>query len=374
MNHLNVPVPLQLLFADLLRGPSLRVALAAPGAPALHAEVARVQTASVAWACEFGLIDASQVERLARARIAWLPARAYPRGQVLALQIAADWTTLFCLLDDAIEREADPVAVSRRLERLLAIFEPGVHAGDEPMQRACVDLRERIAATGRERLARFTARLRELFAAFVVEAQARAQGTIPGLAEYLPLRAQTVGLYVEFELGEIADAIVLTAAERASAERTSLARLASDLVGWANDIYTHEKELRAGETHNLVFVLAHAEGLSLATAAQRAVQMHDAALLRFAALAEATARGASPAMRGYVAMLQAWVRGHLDWGRETGRYAGEEVAVPRESQQDGPHAIDPPRRPRRHPPTPADPRGRPRERAPQPCPGHPRRL
>ena len=62
MNHLDVPVPLQLLFADVLRGPSLRVALTAPGAPALHAEVARVQTASVAWAREFGLIDASQVE------------------------------------------------------------------------------------------------------------------------------------------------------------------------------------------------------------------------------------------------------------------------------------------------------------------------
>ena len=44
------------------------------------------------------------LDRLHRSRIAWLAARAYPRGEARLLQIAADWTTLFCLLDDHIER------------------------------------------------------------------------------------------------------------------------------------------------------------------------------------------------------------------------------------------------------------------------------
>ena len=118
--------------------------------------------------------------------------------------------------------------------------------------------------------------MRELFAAFVVEAQTRSAGSIPGLASYLQLREQTVGLHVEFALGEIVEAITLTPAERGHAGLVTLARLASDLVGWANDIYTHEKEMRAGETHNLVFVLAQAEGLPLAAAVERAVAMHDA--------------------------------------------------------------------------------------------------
>lgn len=322
MNHVDVPVTLQLLFADLHRAARVRVVLAQPGGSGLHAEVERVQAASVAWARGCGLVAAAQVERLARARIAWLPARAYPRGDVEALQIAADWTTLFCLLDDHIEGEASPEAVGRELEGLLALFEPGARAGAGALQRACVDLRERVAAYGRERLGRFAARVRELFAAFVVEAQGRAEGVIPGLAAYVPLREQTVGLHVEFELGELVDGVVLTAAERASAGRVELARLASELVGWANDIYTHEKELRAGETHNLVFVLAQAERLSLTAAVQRAAALHDAALLRFVARAEAVAEG-SAGLRAYAAMLLAWVRGHLDWGRETGRYAGE---------------------------------------------------
>ncbi len=174
-------------------------------------------------------------------------------------------------------------------------------------------------------MARFAARVRELFAAFVVEAQTRSAGSIPGLASYLQLREQTVGLHVEFALGEIVEAITLTPAERGHAGLVTLARLASDLVGWANDIYTHEKEMRAGETHNLVFVLAQAEGLPLAAAVERAVAMHDAALLRFVALADELGGSGSGALRRYAGMLRAWVRGHLDWGRETGRYAGEHV-------------------------------------------------
>lgn len=325
MNRVDVPFTLQLLLTDLHGGSRPRVVLTGPGAPALHAEVAAVQARSVVWAREIGLIDESQAPRLGRARIAWLPARAYPRGLVGPLQIAADWTTLFCLLDDRIEDEGDPAAVERMLAGLAAMFEPGALAGDDAWQRACVDLRERIAATGRGRLARFAARVRELFAAFVVEAQTRSAGSIPGLASYLQLREQTVGLHVEFALGEIVEAITLTPAERGHAGLVTLARLASDLVGWANDIYTHEKEMRAGETHNLVFVLAQAEGLPLAAAVERAVAMHDAALLRFVALADELGASGSGALRRYAGMLRAWVRGHLDWGRETGRYAGEHV-------------------------------------------------
>ncbi len=189
MNHVDVPVTLQLLFADLHRGPRVQVALVGPGTPAVHAEVERVQAASVAWARGFGL----------------------------------------------------------------------------------------------------------------------------------------VGLHVEFELGERVVGIELTAAERGCAARVELARLASALVGWANDIYTHEKEIRAGETHNLVFVLAQAEGLSLAAAVERAVAMHDGALGRFMALVGELRVGGSAGLGGYAAMLTTWVRGHLDWGRETGRYGGEAV-------------------------------------------------
>ena len=82
MNRVEVPFTLQLLLTDLHGGPRARVVLTGPGAPALHVEAVAVQARSVAWAREIGLIDESQAPRLERARIAWLPARAYPRGAV----------------------------------------------------------------------------------------------------------------------------------------------------------------------------------------------------------------------------------------------------------------------------------------------------
>ncbi len=328
MQPVAVSSTLERLHHELRRGPQIHVMLGCPGHPALHPRHAQIQTHSIAWARAFGLVDDSQLPRLERARIAWLPARAYPRGSAAALEIAADWTTLFCLLDDRIEREASPTIVARTLAGLAAMFDPhAAPTASDPMQRACADLRDRVAAAGPGRLDQLRGCVQALFAAFMTEARTRASGTIPELDAYLRVREQTVGLHVEFALGEIVEAIDLSPAQRESPERVALAALASDLVGWANDIYTHEKELVAGETHNLVFVLAHAGALSLPAAVARAVAMHDAAMLRFMTMSARLGDHPAAPLRRYAAMLRAWVRGHLDWGRETGRY-GAEMPVP----------------------------------------------
>lgn len=304
------------------RSPALEV----PFASAVHPEVAQIQAASVAWARACGLVgEGRDLQRLHAARIAWLPARAYPHGAPRALQIAADWTTLFCLLDDHIEKLAGPDEVAAVLADLEARLDPAATPGEPTrpgLARACVDLRGRIVAESADALPRFHARVRELFAAFVVEAAGRCAGVVPELAAYVPLREQTVGLHVEFVIGELVDGLALTEHTRAHPDRVALARMASNLVGWANDIFTHAKEIEEGETNNLVFVLARAGGLDLAAALARAVELHDAELRAFIALTGAV----EAPLRRYAAMLAAWVRGHLDWGRETGRYApGREV-------------------------------------------------
>lgn len=305
-------------------------ALGVPFAPAIHPEVEQVQARSLAWARALGLVtEGPALDRLRRSRIAWLAARAYPRGEPRTLQIAADWTTLFCLLDDHIERLPGAAAVADELAALAARLEPGAcAAGDSPMLRAMVDLRERLLAEGAEHLRRFQARVRELFAAFTAEAAERSAGRIPDVGGYVPMREVTVGLHVEFVIGELVAEVGLSAVARRHPLRIALARAASNLVGWANDIYTHEKEIQQGEVHNLVFVLAKAGDLGLAEALGRAVEMHDREVEGFVALVQAVERDEladadREALRRYAAMMTAWVRGHLDWGRETGRYVAE---------------------------------------------------
>lgn len=262
--------------------------------------------------------------RLDAAKIGRLAARANPRGGSALAQIAADWTTLFCLLDDHIERLDGPSAVKECLSSIAAMLRHGGEAGGDPLLRAGADLHARIAEVApSEAQARFQERVSQLFEAFIVEAEVRRRGAVPDLTAYLPMRQVTVGLYVEFEISELSWGIDLGEGARFHPARGALARMASNIVGWANDIYTYEKELEQGEGTNLVAVLALARGLSLAEAVAAAARRHDDEVRSFAALCDDLPRiegEARAELRRYASMLTAWVRGHLDWARETGRY------------------------------------------------------
>ncbi len=174
-----------------------------------------------------------------------------------------------------------------------------------------------------EWLAGFTQRLIELFNGFQAEANGRAQLLIPRLEEYLKIREVTVGLYVEFEFGALTNNIVVPRAVQQNVIFKRLVQHACNIVGWANDIYTYKKEIMAGEVHNLIVVAMRERGLSLDEAVDWAVDLHDTETRLFERLL-----GKLPSfgpevdaqVKAYAGMLTAWVRGHLDWAHETGRY------------------------------------------------------
>lgn len=296
-----------------------------PFSPAVHAEVEHIQARSVAWAREVGLCASPQAERRLRgAGIGRLPARAYPNGIQSIVQLAADWTTLFCLLDDHIERLAGPDEVAACLAELADLLRDGGDPGPDPLERACADLHKRLLAEAPPGwMSRFDMRVRQLFDAFSWEAAVRRAGVVPALDVYLPMREVTVGLHVEFEIGELACGAALGPRLRNHPALVTLARKASNIVGWANDIYTYEKEISQGEGTNLIAVLAHAEGISLRQALARAVAVHDEEVRSFVALSSAlpyVGPGEDERLARHASMLRCWVRGHLDWGKETGRY------------------------------------------------------
>ena len=296
-----------------------------PFESAVHPEVDDIQARSVAWARGVGLCAGEAAERRLRgARIGRLPARAYPHGDRAWVQLAADWTTLFCLLDDHIERLDGPAAVSACLTELATLLRDGGDPGQDPMKRACADLHARIATMATPTFrSRFDERVRELFEAFSREAAVRRAGAIPTLDAYLPMREVTVGIHVELVIGELACDAELGPTARRHPAVIALARMASSIVGWANDVFTYEKEIGRGEGTNLVAVLARAEDLSLRDAVARAIAGHDDEVRAFIALSR-DLQSPGPAedeqLRRYTSMLRCWVRGHLDWGRETGRY------------------------------------------------------
>jgi hydroxymethylglutaryl-CoA reductase len=284
-----------------------------------------VNEATLAWAASTGVVRTERgASKLRASRIGWLSARAFPHARREGLQLVSDWTALFCLLDDRCE-SLSPFQLSPVLAALLDAFrsrDAGPRA--DAFAVAMASLGSRIEALSSPAFtARFADRLEALFVGFSWEATHRAAGVRPAFASYLDLREITVGLHPQFELFELTDGVALPDEVRAHPDLAAMRAASALAVGLANDIFTCERERLEGEVHNVVLVLMHREGLSLREAIARAVALHDERVRALAAMSRALPSfgDRDDDVRRYAAMLCGWVRAHLDWARETGRYS-----------------------------------------------------
>lgn len=299
-----------------------------PFDPAVHPQASVVHTASIAWARAMGLArEEKHVQALHKAKVGWLVARAFPIADKLdALQIAADWITLFCLIDNHIESIRGPMLSHVYLRSLLDVFREGAAPKIiDPYAQAFRDLRERMIAVDVPFwIVRFGEQLQRLFGTFVDEAKYRQLEAVPEFVKYRKMRAVSSGLYFGFRLGELTDNINLPPHVRDDPTVRDLESKASLIVGLANDIYTVEKEMAKGEVNNMIMVLMHEEGLSIEEAMTRTVELHDAETREFIALAMSLPTFSSEIdadLHRYVAVLTSMISGHRTWALETARYA-----------------------------------------------------
>ncbi len=298
-----------------------------PFNPAVHPAAAHVHAESIAWARAMGLARTEQhVEALHKARVGWLVGRAFPvAGDLPALQVASDWTTLFCLIDNHIENIRGPALSHVYLSGLLKVFRDGAAPLiADPFAHAFRDLRERMIEVGMPTwIDRFGEQLERLFKTFVDEAKYRVLEAVPDLKRYRKMREVSVGLYFGFRLGELTDGIELPAVAREHPVIRNLESRAAYIVGLANDIYTVEKEMARGEVNNMVLVLMHEEGIDFDHALGRAADLHDAETREFMTQVESLPSfgdAVDVQVRRYVEVLTSMISGHRIWARETGRY------------------------------------------------------
>ena len=296
-----------------------------PFTSSVHEDASSVHAGSVQWAQSLGMLPTEQhVKHAHKAKVGWLVARAFPTATSCGLQLVADWTVLFCVLDDHIEKYGTAVDVEEYLLNLLDLFRADIAgASNDPFAAGLLDIRARLLAMGSvSYFMGFADRLEVLFKGFITEARNRDNAQIPDLTSYLPLREVTVGLQVMYGLAELLEGFSLPAAVHAHPLIQALARHTSNIVGWANDLFTYEKEFREGEIHNLVLVLMNELGISLTEAVVQATALHDNEIHSFlSCIDQLPSFGAADRdVACYVEMLRCWIRGHLDWAHETGRY------------------------------------------------------
>lgn len=310
------------------RRPMRLPTLECPYPSAVHPAADTIHEMTVQWAQAMGLVRSPKhVETLRDSRVGHLLARIFPvASDLVALQIATDWTTLFCCLDDRLEQIHGAALVAAYLRNLLSVFRDGANPQlVDPFSQAFGDLRERMFDLRVPNwIPRFSACVERLFEAFVDEARYRSTGVIPGFASHTKIRQITVGLYTGFLLSELTEHIFLPPDVLEHEAVQALERSASTIVGLANDIYTVEKELAKGEVNNTVLVLMHEDGLGFDEAVDRTVQLHNIEMREFSRLTTdlpSFDEDIDYQLHRYVEVLIAFISGHDDWARMTGRYS-----------------------------------------------------
>ena len=289
-----------------------------------------VHRGTVHWTRRFGLLG--NEERAYRAFEAMglgrLTARTHPDNLPEELQLITDWHTWLFIRDDLGDESRigrHPGELSLLDSRLLDVLEgaePTVR--DEPLARALCDLRDRLPPTrtttaGMRRLIHAVG---EHLEATLWEAANRGRGAVPDLESYLRMRLLTGGLSIVTELTELVERSYLPTEIRELDVISRLTEASHNVVCWANDLLSLEKELGRGEVNNLV-VLCDEEGLTLQQAVGRAAEMHNAEMGVFMRLSEhlpSCEAEVEANLRRYLSSLRARMSGVLDWMYESERY------------------------------------------------------
>lgn len=296
--------------------------------PHVHAAQEHIQQ----WVEHYGLLSTEKAKtRFSKARFAWLAARAFPDAALHELCIIADFNTWLFILDDQCdEAEAGKKSVFLKsvMADLMSIFHQNKSLTLEesaPVPAALSSIWERMRAISNPawRL-RFIRSMEDYFNSCLWEARNRENHVVPTVADYVRMRPFTGALYADVEAIDVIEKIYLPEDMLQHALLKRMVLACNNIVCWANDLFSFHKEARAGDVHNLVLVLQHANGSTLQQAVDEAARMHNEEVAIFVVLEKLlplTGTEKDYELLRYVSVLRSWITGNFDWSmQDTGRY------------------------------------------------------
>jgi hypothetical protein len=281
------------------------------------------------WAARHRLFATEKLaKKFAAVEVGSLAALVYPGAPHEAQQTIADFLGWVFLEDDIFDEE--DANEPPRLAHLLTAFaevldglEPPPDA--PPAVLALADVRARLRALGSEAsFRRFADSMRAFwFDGVLAEAEQRSEPGLPSLERYLDLRMISVGALPCFDLIELAYGFTLHEDVVTDAEVVEMRRLGTLEIALTNDVFSYEKELKAGDPLNFVHLMHQHHGISLDDAFDRTIRVHNDVIAQFDVIAHDVERR-GPALRLYVEGHRRWMRGAWDWQTAARRYRGGE--------------------------------------------------
>jgi hypothetical protein len=299
-----------------------------PVAPEISPHVQTVQRLINQWMQARHYLRAKDsFERFQAARFALLTGRVHPDASFDSILLVASYMSWLFMLDDMCDEESlgrDPERLRVVLYELIdRMKHPRPLNGDEsPVVVGLAELWECMRLRAAPGWAERFIRAFEGYALGCLwEAANRANNRVPSLAEYIEYRRHTSAVYAFFVLIELVEQVTLPA--DVWEHIRALEVRANDGVCWANDMSSLEKELRAGDVHNLIVVLQHEYGLSIQAAMNQAGRLFNARMRGYMELEQrlpSLGAAIDAPLQRYLKGLRCWVRGNMDWSFESGRY------------------------------------------------------
>ncbi|MFE0631394.1 bifunctional terpene synthase/polyprenyl synthetase family protein [Streptomyces sp. NPDC058864] len=303
-----------------------------PGPSLLNSGLRQVEPQVMAWARHSGLLSALTSGQAGRERQVAMAGHVWPWAAPARLTELARLTLWMFAVDDGSDT-GPATGTGAQLDAMArAVGGPAhaVPASAPPAVRVLGELVPRVTgAMGPAWGDRFRRHLVAWIRTNQDMLRIRARHEVPTPEAYVSWRRVSGATGWFFDLIEYAQESELPPAIWFSPACRALREAAADVIGWTNDLFSVEKELRSGETANLVLVLRHHHGLTLDEALDEALLWHArrVATLRTATrdlYATALATDLTPAQLAAVCQyadgIHAWARGFLDFSMASARY------------------------------------------------------
>ncbi|MGW2085329.1 terpene synthase family protein [Streptomyces sp. NPDC001880] len=299
------------------------------------------------WTRNTGLVHRDSArDRFVQADFGAFVGMVYPTADGKNLDLVADWFVWLFLVDDQLDDGhlgRSPERVRDVVELMRAVIEddvPGtLPAGQLPAAVvALADLWERTTpAAAPHWRTRFGWHLTTYLRTTTTwEAGNRAAGVVPSEETYIAKRRHTGAIHVCMDLIEIVAGIEAPESIHNDSRFITALEASCNVVCWANDVYSYEKEQVLGEIHNLVHLVRHHRGYGEREALEHVCARITAETERFLS-AESELLSAYPQrswmLSPYLDGMRSWMRGNLDWSRQTPRYNPADVSQYKEPEE-----------------------------------------
>lgn len=300
-------------------------------------EVERVTACHLSWPRAFGLLSSEREEqRHVRSQYADLAARCFPFAQGADLDLGVDQMSWFFVFDDQFDGAygKDEKRATRLTDPLLRMLEAApdrLAGGGSPIFASFADMwarsNEGMSSAWRNRAAESW---RVYIAGHITEARHRKNNKHPSFAAHFAVRKVTSGVYPIIDLAERLGHFEIPERAYRSELITLMRTIATEVVVLENEIFSVEKEEKAGD-QNMLLGLEEEIGCSREAAIDLFYSMIRQRMQRCIAMARElddlgdtlrlNEEEREAVRRYYTDAVQTVLRGTHDWQKLSGRYS-----------------------------------------------------